>query len=404
MRIALLLLLVGLLPQQKPASGFEIPHAELAGRRERLCERLKDGWGVLDNGPLKDMKVDVDYNTPFYDFRYFTNFHDDEGILLFSGPDKRAWLFARDVKTAAAKSGLKDVLPRAQFPAKCAQLLAKATKVSTKLRGDNKKVLESILPRGVSTSPLAGEVTSMRLIKTEHEVKLIKKASDATCKAHLAAMKALKPGLNEAVIQKVIEDTFRKEGCDGLGFPSICAAGKNGTILHYFDNRNPIPANTLMVCDVGAAIFNYVTDITRTLPTSGKYLGKQKEAYEAVLAAQKAAEEALKPGATFSTLHAAAARVFEERGLTDWSYSHSAAGGPRHGLSHWVGLAVHDSGGMVPFEPGMVLTIEPGYYNVKDGYGIRIEDMYLVTKDGFERLSATAPREVEEIEKIMAGK
>lgn len=405
MRIALFLLLVGLLPQQKPASEFEITAAELAGRRERLCERLKDAWGVLDTGPLKDMKEDVDFNTPLYDFRYFTNYHDDTGVLVFSGPDKRTWLFTNNPK-AGAKTGIgtKDVLPRAQLGPKCAQLLAKATRVLTKLRGDSKKIIESVTPRGATTGTLAGEISSMRLIKTEHEVKLIKKASDATCKAHLAAMKTLKPGMNEALIQKTIEDTFRKEGCDGLAFPSICAAGKNGTTLHYFANKDPIPPGTLMVCDIGAAIFNYATDITRTLPTSGKYAGKQKEAYEAVLAAQKAAEAILKPGATFGSLHSAAAKVFEDRGLTDWSYAQSTANGPRHGLSHWVGLAVHDSGGNVPFEEGMVLTIEPGYYNVREGYGIRIEDMYLVTKDGFERLSSSAPREVEEIEKAMAGK
>ncbi len=403
MRTAAALLLLVLLPQAPPKE-FEIPAAELQGRRERLLGALDGAWGVLDSGPLKSLREDVDYNTPLYDFRYFANFHDDEGVLLFDGAGKKAWLFCRDPKAGAKLGPGITVLPRAQFPATAAKLLKGAKKVFTKLRADNKKVVEAAAGKDVVSSGLAERITRLRLVKTEHEIKLIKKASDATCKAHLAAMKVLAPGMNEAVIQKTVEDTFRKEGCDGLAFPSICAAGKNGTILHYFDNRDPVPPNTLMVCDIGAAIHNYATDITRTLPTSGKYLGEQKTAYQAVLDAQKAAELLLKPGATFAQLHAAAAKVFEDRGLTDWSYAHSSAGGPRHGLSHWVGLAVHDSGGMVPFEPGMVLTIEPGYYNVKSAFGIRIEDIYLVTKDGYERLSESAPREIEEVEKAMAGK
>ena len=160
-----------------------------------------------------------------------------------------------------------------------------------------------------------------------------------------------------------------------------------------------------MVVDIGAAIENYVTDITRTLPTSGKYNDLQRKHYECVLDAQKAAEAICKPGATFSDLEKAARKVFEDRGMTDWSYAHGKDLSVRHGLGHYVGMAVHDSGSYrEKFAPGMVITIEPGWYDKTEGYGIRIEDTYLITKDGFERLSAAAPREVDEIEKLMKGK
>jgi Xaa-Pro aminopeptidase len=114
----------------------------------------------------------------------------------------------------------------------------------------------------------------------------------------------------------------------------------------------------------------------------------------------------LKPGVSFVDLERAARKVFEERELTKWSYAHSKDLSVRHGLGHTVGMAVHDSqaGYAEPFKAGMVITIEPGWYDKDNGYGIRIEDTYLVTKDGFERLSAAAPREVDEIEKIMKEK
>jgi Xaa-Pro aminopeptidase len=157
-----------------------------------------------------------------------------------------------------------------------------------------------------------------------------------------------------------------------------------------------------MVVDIGASLLNYVTDITRTLPTSGKYSETQRKHYECVLDAQKAAEAVLKPGATFGDLERAARKVFEERGLTKWSYAHSRDRSVAHGLGHYVGLAVHDSGTYrEKFAPGMVITIEPGWYDKDAGYGIRIEDIYLLTEDGFERLSADAPRETAEIEKAM---
>ena len=209
----------------------------------------------------------------------------------------------------------------------------------------------------------------------------------------------------EKELDELVRSTFKKEGCPEVGFPPILGSGKNGTILHYMKNNQEIPKETLIVCDIGAAIDNYVTDITRTLPTSGKYSDEQRKHYQCVLDAQKAAEAILKPGATFVDLERAARKVFEDRGLRKWSYAHSNDGQVRHGLGHYVGMSVHDSGGYRErFEPGMVLTIEPGWYDKDAGYGIRIEDIYLVTKDGCERLSAGAPREMEEIEKAMKGK
>jgi Xaa-Pro aminopeptidase len=396
-----LALLAALLLQASPGA-VTLPDEEFTRRRARLAELLPGGAVALDTGPLAE--VGSDANTPLFDFKYLTGFHDPEGILVLSGG--RAVAFASEPDGAAGRGEGLTVLPLDRFDVWAAEHLKGAERIYTKLRRKNLDRLSRAAPGAeLVGGRLAAELARLRLLKSEAEVRLIRKASHATCVAHRAALRALRPGINERAIQDLVESTFRKEGCPELGFPSICGSGRNGTILHYMKNDQPVPPDTLMVLDIGAAIENYVTDITRTLPTSGRFSPDQRRAYQTVLDAQKAAEAALKPGATFSDLDAAARRVFEERGLTKWSYAHSRDGSVRHALGHYVGMAVHDSGSYrEPFRPGVVLTIEPGWYDKDAGYGIRIEDIYLVTADGFERLSASAPREIDEIEKAMAAR
>jgi Xaa-Pro aminopeptidase len=395
---ALLALLVFVLGQDVPES-LRLPESEFARRRSEISDRLPDGAIAVDAGPLGE--VGSDANTPVFDFKYLTGFHDPEGILVLAG--KKSAVFVSELRKVP---GIDAVLKTDQFEAWAAENLPKQGRIYTKLRAKNLTVLSNAAGKlEVVGAKLGAELTRLRLIKGEAELRLMRKAADATNAAHIAAMKTLKPGMNEKEIQELIVSTFRKEGCPELGFPPIIAAGKNGTILHYMKNDKEIPKETLMVIDIGAAIENYVTDITRTLPTSGKFSETQKKHYLCVLDAQKAAEAVCKPGATFSDLERAARKVFEDRGLTEWSYAHSKEFSVRHGLGHWVGMAVHDSGGYrEKFAPGMVITIEPGWYDKDAGYGIRIEDTYVITRDGFERLSAGAPREVEEIEKLMRKK
>ncbi len=411
--LALLLLLTGAARAQETASRKPvIPVEEYGARRARLQKALEGALVLMEADPLGKGMEAIDSNTPVFDFFYLTGYH-HEGDFLLLDPEAGSVLFA-DGKAENLKqvSGIADVRPRGEFPAFVKGSLGreKTTKALTRLRKKAKEIVEALGEVSKVKVEAAGrkiqsEISKLRMIKSPAEIEMIRKSSDATNKAHLVAMKTCRPGVNERVLQKVIEDKFRTEGCDGLGFPSIVGSGKNGVVLHYNDNSDPMPPASLVVCDIGASYLGYVTDITRTLPTSGKFTEEHKKAYQCVLDAQKAAEALLKPGATFRDLHAAASKVFEERDLEDWCYCHSKAGGPRHGLSHYVGLAVHDSGLYDrPFEPGVVITIEPGYYNKKGGWGIRIEDMYVVMKDGFERLSAGAPRDVDEVEAMMQGK
>ncbi|HEX7897041.1 MAG TPA: Xaa-Pro peptidase family protein [Planctomycetota bacterium] len=391
--LALLLLL---LPQEAP-TAWRLDAAEFARRRAAVAEKLPDGAAALDAGPLGEPGADA--NTPVFDFRYLAGIHDDQGLLVLL--DGKLTVFVSkpaDIPEAA-------VLPLEGFAAWAKEHLA-GKKIYTKLRQKNLDALRAAAPGAdVVGSTLGPALTRLRLVKSEAEIRLIRKSSDATNKAHLAVMRATKPGKNEKELDTLLRGVFAKEGCDDIGFPPIVGAGRNGTVLHYMENKKPIPPDTLMVVDIGASILNYVTDITRTLPTSGAFSETQRTHYQCVLDAQKAAEAVLKPGATFWDLERAAKKVFEDRELTKWSYAHSKDNGVRHGLGHYVGLAVHDSGTYrEKFAPGMVITIEPGWYDKDAGYGIRIEDMYLITADGFERLSADAPREIAEIEKAMRPK
>ena len=329
-----------------------------------------------------------------------TGFHDNEGVLILAG--KMSAVFVSEMRKVP---GIDTVLKVDQLESWASEHLPKQSKIYSKLRAKNQQILSAASGAELISGKLGPELTRLRLIKGPAEIRLMRKAAEATNAALVAAMKKLKPGINERDIHELVVATFRKEGCPELGFPPICAAGRNGTILHYMKNEKEIPKDTLMVVDIGAAIDNYVTDITRTLPTSGTFSEAQRKHYQCVLDAQKAAEAICKPGATFSDLERAARKVFEERGLLEWSYAHSKDFSVRHGLGHYVGMAVHDSGSYrEKFVPGMVITIEPGWYDKDAGYGIRIEDTYLLTKDGIERLSAGAPREMDEIEKIMKRK
>jgi len=406
-RIALLLLvLVGSLPsfaQDPPKKNLPVIDAkEFASRRAALASKCANEIVVIDAGILQKGEAGIDANTPWLDFFYLTGVQPDEAILVIVPSEKKTFIFADgDAKALKEKTGIEHVMARDKFEEFAKDVLGAAPMVHTKLRQKVKDVVGAHVAREKMKSDVSPALTAMRVVKTEAELKMMRKCADATNKAHLAAFKAMKPGMNEKEIQKVIEDTFKAEDCEELSFPSIIGSAKNGTILHYMKNSEEIPADTLVVCDIGAGYRGYATDITRTLPSSGKFNAEQKKAYQCVLDAQKAAEAVCKPGGNFGDLERAAAKVFADRGLNDWSYCGSRDFGVRHGLGHYVGLAVHDSGTYrEKFAPGMVITIEPGYYNKEKGWGIRIEDIYIITKDGFERLSQS-PREVDEIEKLM---
>ncbi|MBI2932892.1 MAG: aminopeptidase P family protein [Planctomycetes bacterium] len=401
---------VSLLGFVQDAARPTIPLSEYVQRRARLMEALSDGIVVMEAEKLFAGMEGIDANTPRYDYGYLAGYHAAGDLLVLVPGEKEAFVFTvEDPEKIREETGLEHVLPREEFETFAKDVFPAARVVHARARATTRKAIEAVAPdvelratdeRG--RNPIADQLARMRTVKSPAEILMMKKAAEGTNAAHRAAMVACRSGMSEGELQKAIEDTFRQQGCDGVAFPSIVGAGKNGTILHYSKNSAVLPADSLVVMDVGASYRGYASDITRTIPTDGVFGKEQREAYECALEAQKAAERILKPGVSFRELEAAAQGVFKARGLTKWSYAHSRDWSVRHGLGHFVGLAVHDSGlPFAPLEPGCVITIEPGYYDKDAGWGIRIEDIYLVTAEGFERWSSGAPREIEEIEKVM---
>jgi Xaa-Pro aminopeptidase len=264
----------------------------------------------------------------------------------------------------------------------------------------------------LNTTDLDGIMSSLRGIKTTEEMAMIRKAVRISCAGQLEVMKAMKPGMSEREIQGIHEYVFKKYQAEDLGYPSIVGAGHNGCILHYIDNYKPnITSRELILMDLGAEYRGYTADITRTIPVSGKFSPEQKQIYELVLKAQEEAMKICKPGTTFGQLTKATQDVVN-KGLKDLGIIKSETEKHRyypHGCCHHIGLDVHDRGEYNQLQENMVITIEPGIYIPEQancdkkwwGIAVRIEDDYLITKDGNEHLSVSAPRKVEDIEAAM---
>ena len=250
------------------------------------------------------------------------------------------------------------------------------------------------------------EIARLRQVKSKSELALLEKAIDASMEAHREAMQAVRSGIYEYEIAALMKYVFERLGCERPAFAPIVGSGFNSTVLHYNANTRRMQAGDLVVLDVGGEHGGYAADITRTLPVSGKFTRRQREIYEIVLGAQKAAIAAIKPGVTIGRK----TRNSIYRIAYDYLDSHGKdrRGEPLgkyfiHGVGHHLGLNVHDPGDVGrPLEPGMVITVEPGIYIPGENLGVRIEDVVLVTKDGARVLTEALPREADAIERAMA--
>lgn len=276
------------------------------------------------------------------------------------------------------------------------------------------------------------ELLRLREVKSAAEQALLQRAIDVTDEAHRAAMRRARTATHEYQLQATIEFTYRDRGADGWGFPSIVAAGRNATILHYEINDAPIDRNGLVLVDIGAEVDGYTADITRTFPADGTFSPEQRTIHDAVLRAQTESMKVMRPGGSFSKTNQRAEEVLGEEllklGLITRNDTEQVRMYYRHGVGHPIGLQVHDVYDRLrPFEEGMVVTNEPGIYVRRDdvmaspfygkltdaerkgvdaalaryeGIGVRIEDDLLITK-AEPRLLSKAPRSAAEIEAFM---
>jgi Xaa-Pro aminopeptidase len=264
-------------------------------------------------------------------------------------------------------------------------------------------------PRGGRYQDVRPLVESLRTVKDAGEVERIRKATEASVAAHLVAMHAVKPGVNESEIAALLQYEWGKRGCNRPAYSPIVGSGLNSTVLHYSEDTATMQAGDVVVIDAAGEYSMYASDITRTLPVSGKFSPRQREIYDIVLGAQQAAMDAFQSGK--STLKAGPNTL--QKVAYDYINTHGkdSHGDPLgkyfiHGLGHYVGLYVHDANDYdVPLAPGSVFTIEPGIYIPEEKLGVRIEDMYYVDTGGkLVKLSAGLPSQATDVERIMAGK
>jgi Xaa-Pro aminopeptidase len=310
------------------------------------------------------------------------------------------------------------------------------------------QALRAAHPSITRVTDLSRRVLELRQTKTPAELDLLRRAVYITSLAQREAMRATEPGMNEFEVHALIEATFRRYGAERPGFGSIVGSGPNSTTLHYRAADRFMQAGEMLVMDIGAAYGGYTADVTRTVPVNGRFSPEQRAVYEIVLAAQKAAEGEARAGVTMARLGEVASGVLGE-GLARLGLIESATatydcagrnGQTRecpqlslfymHGLGHGIGLDVHDpdAGYGTGFVVGSAFTIEPGIYvrgDVLDylpdtphnraliqrirpavqryrDIGVRIEDDYFVTAAGVERVTEGAPREIADIEALMA--
>ncbi len=445
------------MPTQLPRPAAIQP-GEYRQRRERLMAKLPSHAALLVPGAsLVTRSHDSEY--PFRqqsDFYYLTGIQEPDALLVLlpgraegqsvvfcqdRDPTLEAWTGRRlGAQGVVSQHGLDQAFENAERDALLPTLLDGRELLYVPLDNpDALSIAEDALAyaqagmrRGkpalkgwLDSRPLIHE---MRLIKSPAEIALLRHATAISAQAHVRAMRTCQAGLSEYQLQAELEHTFVWHGASGPAYSTIVGGGANACVLHYIENSDVLEENTLVLIDAGAEFDLYAGDITRTFPVGGRFNDAQRELYHVVLGAQERAVKAIAPGATLADIHQGVvedltAGLIEVGLLTgdvqaridDESYRRFYL----HSTSHWLGLDVHDVGTYRldeatprPLEPGMVLTVEPGLYIPSDddipdayrGIGIRIEDNVVVTDQGHDILTADVPKQVADIEQLMANK
>lgn len=265
----------------------------------------------------------------------------------------------------------------------------------------------------------------MRVYKSASEVAVMKAAAEITARAHKRAMQFAHPNCYEYQLEAELHHEFAMAGARSPAYGTIVGSGHNACILHYTENSAQINDGDLILIDAGAEYQGYAADITRTFPVNGVFSDEQKAIYNVVLKAQKSVLDMLAPGVTLPEAMRHSVEIITE-GLVELGILKGSVAEHleneswrqyyMHGLGHFLGLDVHDVGDYKqndqdrPLAPGMVITVEPGIYIGEDtdaparfkGIGVRIEDDVAITATGVDVLTADVPKEIDEIEELMA--
>ena len=418
---------------------------EYKQRRDKLFSKLKqNSLSIVFSAEYKVRSNDTEFpyrqNSNFY---YLSGFEEDKSCLVFfkKGKKTQTLLFvAKKDKMQELWSGKRLGVQKAKK-----QFLVDEVYEYSELNTHLKKYMEHVdeiyydfaldyskikllkrYAKNVSSfQNIALLIQKSRLIKSDGEIALIKKAIEITTQAHHRAIYKAKELEYEYELQAEIEYVFKKNGAYSDAYTSIVASGDNANTLHYIKNDKKLQKKALILIDAGCEYNYYASDITRSIPKSGKFTSAQKELYEMVLAVELKIISMVQPGIKRSKLQKKAVKLLTQ-GMIDLKILKTSLKKAikkelykkyyPHGIGHWMGLDVHDEapyktkkGKEIPLQAGMVLTIEPGIYLPKDdkkipkkyrGIGIRIEDDILVTQKGYENLSASIAKSVQEIESL----
>lgn len=424
-----------------------------AARRSRLLDALGPrGVAVFFAHPtsIRNNDVEHDYRQDS-DLYYLTGFEEPACALVVSAvhPEHRTVMFLRDrdperevwdggrlgVEAAPERLGVDAALAIGDLGKKLPGYLEGADRLVFALGRDptaDRQMLRALQVtrarhrKGIE-APLelvdpAAVLHEHRLVKDDDELARMRRAAEITAEAHRAGLAVARPGRFEYEVDAEIGAAFRRLGAARPAYGSIVGSGPNATILHYRANDREMASGELLLVDAGCEYQYYAADVTRTSPIDGRFSGEQRAVYEVVLAAQKAAIDAVRVGSNLEAVHQAGLEVtvdgLRSLGVLDGDRDELIADEAyrpffMHRTSHWLGMDVHDvglyfrGGEPRPLAPGQVFTVEPGLYVPVDatagaarfaGIGVRIEDDVLVREDGVEILTAAVPKEIDDVE------
>lgn len=431
---------------------------EYLRRRLALLDKMAPGSAaILFAAPEAQRNADSDY--PYRqnsDFWYFTGFNEPEAALLLIKSDENhhhTVLFnrVRDVtaeiwfgrrlgqEAAPAKLGVDRALPFNEIGEQL-HLLLNGLDVVYHAQGEYAHA-DKLVFAALDTLRTGGKrkgfnapatltdwrpwVHEMRLFKSPAEIDILRRAGEISALAHTRAMEKCRPGMFEYQLEGEIHHEFNRHGARYPSYNTIVGSGENACILHYTENESQMRDGDLVLIDAGCEYQGYAGDITRTFPVNGKFTPAQRAIYDIVLESEVRAIEMFAPGRSIREVNEEVVRIML-RGLIKLGILHGdvdtlfAEQAHRqffmHGLSHWLGMDVHDVGDYGTadrgrtLEPGMVLTVEPGLYIAPDadvpaayrGIGIRIEDDIVITATGNEVLTSGVVKDPDAIEALMA--
>jgi len=430
---------------------------EYLRRRQALLANMQPGSAALIfAAPEATRSNDSEY--PYRqssDFWYFTGFNEPEAVLVLIKSDDthnhsvlfnrvrdltaEIWFGRRLGQDAAPeKLGVERALAFSEIDEQLYQLLNGLDMVYhaqgeykyadelvftalDKLRKGSRQNLSA--PASITDwRPLVHE---MRLFKSPEELDVMRRAGEISALAHTRAMEKCRPGMFEYQLEGEILHEFNRHGARFPSYNTIVGGGENGCILHYTENESELRDGDLVLIDAGCEYRGYAGDITRTFPVNGQFSPAQRAVYDIVLESLETALTLFRPGTSIQEVTGSVIRIMVNGlvkiGILKGDVEELIADNAHraffmHGLSHWLGLDVHDVGGYGAdrsrtLEPGMVLTVEPGLYIAPDadvpaeyrGIGIRIEDDIVITESGNENLTASVVKKADEIEALMAA-